>query len=319
MCVTSKIDINQVNLLKYGVPFWCDFILLVSIALLQVAFSIHLFRTGFNLQEFCYVQSCIVYQSTAFSKTLALALQSKKLEHLFARLHEIHPATADKQDHYKIPEWLLHSKRVMQRYACMQIFMIASYLVIPTYTYGKVLYETGVWKMELPLKFWLPFDTDTVLNFYFVYMIQSWVGFSASICLSSSDLLLLAIVHLVCIHFNHIYRNFNELQLKPHVYTELQVIRYCVMRQNEIIQYVFCFKISLMILWRKFNCLLQNQSYVEWNFSHIEFGKLFLQHGSHLYNGLLGYDYWTQWRFNYFYLFIAHGFVSDLLFVVDRR
>lgn len=236
MCVTRKTDKNQVNFLRYGLPFWCNFIPLVSVALLQVAYSVHLFRTGFNFQDFCYAQSCIAYQSTAFSKTVALALQSKKLENLFIRLHEIHPTRVDEQDRYKISEWLLHSKRVMRYYACMQIFMIASYCVIPMFTYAKVLYETGVWKMELPLKFWLPFETDTALTFYFVYAVQCWIGFSASVCLSSADLLLLAIVHLVCIHFDYIYRSLNELHLKPDVYNELEVIKFCVIRQNTIVQ-----------------------------------------------------------------------------------
>lgn len=242
LCVTNNTDTNQVHFLKFGLPFWCNFIPLVSVALLQVAYSVHLCRTGFNLQDFCYVQSCIAYQSTAFSKTVSLALQSKKLANLFTSLHEIHPSTVNEQHRYKIAEWLLHSKRVMRWYACMQIFMIASYCVIPMYTYAKVLYQTGVWKMELPLKFWLPFETDTNLKFYFVYMLQCWVGFSASVCLSSADLLLLAIVHLVCIHFDYIYRSFNELQLRPDVCNDLNVVRFCVMRQNTIIQCVFQFE-----------------------------------------------------------------------------
>lgn len=234
MCTTSEKDQNHVNLLRFGVLFWCDFIPLISVACLQIVFCIHLYRTGFDLQEFCYAQSCIAYQSTAFSKTIAIALKSSKLNEIFVQLNAIHPASVNEQNEYKITEWLMQTKSFMKRYACIQIFMIASYIVIPMYSYFKMFIETGVWQMELPLKFWLPFETTTAINFYSVYMVHSWIGFSAGICLSSTDLMLLAIIHLVCIHFDHIYRNLNDL--KPDDFNEFNIVKSCVLKQTQIIR-----------------------------------------------------------------------------------
>lgn len=236
VCVTSEKNANQVFLLKFNVPFWCVITPLMCLSMLQVIFNVHLIATNFDLKEFCYAQSCIAYQSTAYSKILAIAISSSKLDDLFISLDKIHPSTAEEQIVYKIPKWLLQTKRLMLNYACIQIFMIASYVVLPFYTYIKVFLLTGVWKMEFPLKFWLPFDTDRTSTFYTIYMLQSWVGFSASLYLSTSDLLLLAIIHLVCIQFDYIHRCFSELQLQPNRFNEMDVIKACVAKQNTIIQ-----------------------------------------------------------------------------------
>lgn len=158
------------------------------------------------------------------------------MEEIFCLLNEIHPTSAENQILYKIPEWLLRTKRLMLHYSFIQIFMITTYVVLPFYSYITVFVATGVWKMEFPLKFWLPFDTDKPSVFYTVYLLQSWLGFSASLYLSSSDLLLLAIIHLVCIHFDYIHRCFRELQPQFNAIDELAVIRDCVSKQNTIIQ-----------------------------------------------------------------------------------
>lgn len=236
VCVTSDKDVNKMCLLNFNVAFWCDVTPLLCLSLLQVAFNVHLIVTDFDLEAFCYAQSCIAYQMTAFSKILSLAISSSKLKELFVLLNEIHPTSADEQIVYKIPKWLLRTKRLMLRYSFIQIFMIATYVVLPLYSYIMAFLTTGVWKMEFPLKFWLPFDTDNAAVFYTIYMLQSWLGFSASLYLSTADLLLLAIIHLVCIHFDYIYRCFSELQPQFNVVDEAKVIRDCVIKQNTIIQ-----------------------------------------------------------------------------------
>lgn len=235
VCVRRGVN-NKVCLLNFNASFWCDIIPLICLSLLQVAFNVHLIVADFDLEEFCYAQSCIAYQMTAFSKILSLAISSSKLKEMLSVLNEIHPTSAEKQSVYKIPEWLRRTKRLMLRYSFIQIFMITTYVVLPFYSYVTVFLATGVWKMEFPLKFWLPFDTDKPPVFYTVYMLQSWLGFSASLYLSSSDLLLLAIIHLVCIHFDYIHRRFHELQPQSNAVDQLATIRDCISKQNTIIE-----------------------------------------------------------------------------------
>lgn len=222
---------------KFDWKFWCSVITLMSLSFLQIIFNYRLctIPETFDLVKFCYVNSCIFYQTMTFGKILSIGFAFKKLNNLFNLLDQIHPKTHQTQTEYKINEWLLETKRLMLRYSFMMIFMIANYLIIPLYTYFNVLIKTGIWKMDLPLEFWLPYQTDKTIPFYLTYLLQSWLGFSASLYLTSADLLLLAIVHLVCVHFDFIRRTFANMKPRPTA-NDMDIIKRCVVHHNVLIE-----------------------------------------------------------------------------------
>lgn len=240
MFVTIQTDTNHVSKFKFGRLFWIAMPILCALVSLQIIFIYHLIETGFDFELFCFSLCPVCYQYTAFCKAIAIALSSSKLNGLFVILNDIHPKTRDEQIEYQIGNWLNKTMRIMLFYAMIQIIMIANYVIIPFYGYIKVFYTTGEWKMDLLLLFWLPFDTDTVFTFYTVYSIQAWVAFSCSLCIASCDLLLMAIVQLVCAHFTYLQRTLNKLpSTDTNQLNDVQVIKSCIDKQNIIIQYVF--------------------------------------------------------------------------------
>lgn len=231
---------NSIRCYVFRWRFWIANITLLFWWSLQIVYGQQLFRLpgAFDLQKFCFCLSCIFYQLIAFSKLFSIAIFKKKLNKLFIVLDEIHPTSIEEQSINNIPRWLSQTNHFMLRYSSMMTFMIANYCIIPFYNYTKVLLQTGVWKMELPLLLWLPFDTDyarNTTNFYFVYLVDCWLGFSAAIALSACDLLLLAIGHLVCIHYDYIHRTFIEMKPRSDTMAEnLMLVKECVIKQNTL-------------------------------------------------------------------------------------
>lgn len=249
MFVTIKTDTNHVSKFKFGPLFWGAMPTLCALVLLSIAFIYFLIKTGFRFELFCFAMCTTCYQYTAFSKAISIARSSSKLNNLFVILNEIHPKTREEQMEYQIRDWLNKTVRIMLFYAMIQIIMIANYVIIPFYGYIKVYITTGVWKMNLLLLFWLPFDTDTVLAFYFVYSVQGWVAFSTSLCIASCDLLLMAIVQLCCAHFTYIQQTLNKLPTsKANPLNDVKMIKSCIDKQNIIIQYVFDWFTSLFLV-----------------------------------------------------------------------
>lgn len=241
MFVTIRTEKDHVSKFNFGRLFWMAMPILCALVALQIVFIYHLIETGFYFEPFCFSLCPICYQYTAFSKAIAIAWSSSKLNSLFVILNDLHPKTRDQQIEYQIEDWLNKTVRIMLFYAMIQIVMIANYVIIPFYGYIKVYLATGVWEMNLLLLFWLPFDTDTVLKFYAVYLIQAWVAFSCSLCIASCDLLLMAIVQLVCVHFTYLQRTLNKLpsnDTKNRLNDDLQTIKSCIDKQNITIQYV---------------------------------------------------------------------------------
>lgn len=219
--------------------FWCAMPMLIFLSSLQIVFAFVMFQTGFDLASFCFIAQVVAYQTTAFSKIISITISSSKLNNLFELLNDLHPKTYKEQVEYKIFDWLQRTKNLMFWYAFIQIIMIANYVVIPFYGYIRVFITTGVWKMNLLLLFWLPSGTDTVAGFYIVYMLQSWLSFSTSLSITSSDLTLLAIVNLACAHFDYIQRTLSKLTPKPDsISIDLETVKSCVIIQNTVIEWV---------------------------------------------------------------------------------
>lgn len=239
--VTNEVDrTNNASKLKFGRFFWISMPILCALVFLQVIFVYQLIKHDFKFELFCFALCPICYQYTAFSKAICIAVSSAKLNNLFFLLNEIHPKTRDEQIEYEIGDWLNKTIRIMFFYAMMQIVMIANYVIIPFYGYIKVFLTTGVWRMNLLLLFWLPFDTDTMWTFYSVYSIQTWTAFSCSLCIASGDLLLMAIVQLVCAHFTYLQRTFKKLPSTPqNSLDDFEMVKSCIDKQNIAIQYVF--------------------------------------------------------------------------------
>lgn len=233
MFVTIQTDANHVSQFKFGRLFWIAMPILCALVFLAVVFIYFMIKTDFSFELFCFALCPICYQYTAFSKVIAIASSSSKLNNIFVVLNEIHPKTHDEQVEYRIRDWLNKTVRIMLFYALIQIVMIANYVVIPFYGYIKVYLATGVWRMDLLLLFWLPFDTDTVVAFYFVYSVQGWLCSSLSLCIASCDLLLLAIVQLCCAHFTYLQRTLNKLPTsETNRLNDVQIIKACIDKQN---------------------------------------------------------------------------------------
>lgn len=238
VCVTSRKVAKNVLVFKFGWMFWCEWIFFCGISSLQAIFLI---TTEFDMEIFCYILTTYTYNITGFGKILAIAISNERIENLLIRLNELHPLSINEQMIYQIPKWFSQTKRLMFRYSFIQVFLIIEYIVFPYYGFITNYLETGVWKMELPLKFWLPFDTDNKpVLFYIVYMTQSCLGFSACLYTTACDLLLVAIVNtLICIHLEYIQHTFNQLQPRPNEFHELNAIKNCVNLYNTVTQWVW--------------------------------------------------------------------------------
>lgn len=221
--------------LNVGWKFWLPFAVALSVPFLGIIFVHHLFVVDFDLANLCFIQSVIFYECTSISKIVYVIKSRAKLRELLTSLDEIHPSSVNQQTEHNITEWLNLTKRVIVYYALVQIGMMVNFVFIPFFGYIYEYMVTGIWKIHLPIDIWMPFNTEPAPIFYTVYVLQSWQGFFYCLQLTSCDLLLLAIVHLVCMHFQYIQRTFNELQVSNDL-REISLVKDCINKQNIIIQ-----------------------------------------------------------------------------------
>lgn len=236
--VMSEKDAKRVILLKFGWMFWWSFILLMALSSLQIVYIYFLIRRGFDLGSFCYAECCIAYQSMGYFKCIAFGLSSANLNSIFVQLNEMHSKSAMEQFEYKIREKLQQTKRMMIYYSFIQVFMKINFLVIPFYGYIKAFIETGKWEMGLPALFWLPFEVDTNFRFYSAYFVQSILKIIIKYY-TSSDIMLLAILQLICAHFDYVQNRLSEINPNENPTSrEFEEVKACVIKQNNAIQLI---------------------------------------------------------------------------------
>lgn len=223
----------------FGGPFYVSFLIFWLLAFFQVAFCYRAITIpgNFDISSFCLSFASICYHTMASVKIISMSIASNELNHLFDVLDKIHPKTTKLQRQYNIHGWLSKTKRMMKLYFLMLFCMMGNFVFIPLCIRLKVFIETGLWQLELVLKMWLPFETESLFPFSVVYVLQGWIGFTSTSYITSVDILVLAIVQLVSAHFNVIQQTFERIQ--PDVaMNDLKTIKRCIVHQNVLNEWV---------------------------------------------------------------------------------
>lgn len=223
----------------FGKTFYLSFMIFWLLAFFQVAFCYRAITIPgyFDISSFCLSFASICYQTMASVKIISMSIASNELNNLFDVLDKIHPKTTKMQCQYNIHGWLSKTKRMMKLYFFMLLCMIGNFVFIPLCIRLNVFIETGLWTLELVLKMWLPFETESLFSFSVVYVLQGWIGFTATSYITSVDILVLAIVQLVSAHFNFIQQTFERIQ-PDMAMNDLKTIKRCVAHQNVLSEWV---------------------------------------------------------------------------------
>ena len=86
---------------------------------------------------------------------------------------------------------------------------------MPIYNAIYYYYVDGiVYYKELPFIMWHPFDPLQPILFELSYFSMTWSGFTTALAVVSTDLLYCSILSLLCMEFDILKRNFEEMQVK---------------------------------------------------------------------------------------------------------
>lgn len=219
---------------QFGRKFYFAFIIFCLSAFLQVGYCYQaiIIPGYFDISPFCLSTSSILFHTMGSVKIILMSIASNEINNLFDRLDKIHPKTIKIQCEYNIHGWLSKTKRMMKLYFFLLLCMIANFVFIPLCIRLKVFIETGIWKMELVMKVWLPFETESLFPFCVMFVLQAWAGFISTSYNASVDILLLAVVQLVSVHFNFIQQNFQQIQQKKLALNDLKTIIRGIVQQN---------------------------------------------------------------------------------------
>lgn len=238
VCVTTIRDTKlYIFAFHFGEKFYFSFVLFWILAFLQVGYCLQAIinPSYFDISSFCLSSSSILFHTMASVKIISMSIASNELNNLFNLLDKIHPKTTKSQRQYNIHGWLSKTKRMMKLYFFMLLCMVANFVFIPLCIRFIVFIETGIWKVDLVMKMWLPFETETIFPFSIMFVLQAWAGFYSTSNSASIDILLLAIVQLVSVHFNFIQQTFNQIQSTLSV-KDLRTVKRCVIHQNVLNQ-----------------------------------------------------------------------------------
>lgn len=218
----------------YHAAFWnlglCEFGEFVNLGLIILDMD------HFTFLEITYLVLCMGFILMCFAKIIAVLLQSDRMHDLFVDLQAIHPMSVQDQERFCTKKYYLESRRVMQMYACVQMFMIWCFNLFPLAESILQFASTGSWEVDLPYPVYYPFDPYPRILFEYLYVTQLWAAFTAATGILAVDMLLCGIVIQICMHFDELKRSLMNHKPSGNASKDMMAVKEFIGKHTEIMR-----------------------------------------------------------------------------------
>lgn len=213
--------------------FWFSFI---NLTLSYIAEWIYLFTALGTFGSFLQLTDlapCMCFVTLAINAMVVILRRRKRIVKVITTLEEIFPADAEDQRVQYIPEKKRQFDRLLFTFSGAFLSLITTFNFID---FGVTLigfFKSGVWKKDLPYFLWYPFDEYDDRYFPYIYLHQTWAGFTTVFAIMAEIFLIGALVLQFCIQFERISMSIKEY--RPNRSTDTRFLREIIAQHNYIL------------------------------------------------------------------------------------
>ncbi|XP_017487849.1 PREDICTED: odorant receptor 67c-like [Rhagoletis zephyria] len=225
----------------------------------EIIFFVKALRSSATILEATGVAPCIGFSFVANFKQIAMTVHRVTLRQHFDQMEEIFPKTVKQQNAYKLPQ----RERVMRR--VMSVFTLLCLAYTTTFSiYPALKASVQYWLLDAPVfersfgfAIWYPYKT-TEKNwvYWLTYLGQVHGAYLAGVAFLSADLVLVASVTQLCMHFDFISRCLEEFggASQSDVQKDLEYLKTLIVKHakclklSEHVNSIFSFSLLLNFL-----------------------------------------------------------------------
>ncbi|XP_049310752.1 odorant receptor 67c [Bactrocera dorsalis] len=206
------------------------------------------------------VAPCIGFSFVADFKQIALTVHRRTLREHLDQMEDSFPKTAIQQVEYKLPQRERVMRRVMAIFALLCLAYTSTFSLYPALKAAVQYWLLGapVFERNFGFAIWYPYNaTEKTWVYWLTYMGQVHGAYLAGVAFLSADLVLVASVTQLCMHFDYISRCLEEFagrSEKSSAQEDLQYLQALVVKHakclelSEHVNSIFSFSLLLNFL-----------------------------------------------------------------------
>lgn len=168
-----------------------------------------------KIMEITNLGPCMGMVILAMMKMYVIYRNKDEITILMEKLDTLYPKTLKEQQKHGVKKVLEQLKFIMIGFSIMYMSLIWIFNLMPIYNAIYYYYIDGIiYYKELPFIMWYPFDPLQPIVFELCYISSTWAGFTTALAVISTDLLYCSILTLLCMEFDILKTNFEEMQVK---------------------------------------------------------------------------------------------------------
>lgn len=169
-----------------------------------------------KIMEITNLGPCMGMVMLAMMKMYMVIYRNKDdITALMGTLDTLYPKTLEDQEKYGVKKVLHQLKFIMFGFSIMYMSLVWIFNLTPIFISIYYYSVHGVvYHKVLPYIMWYPFDPLQPIVFELCYFSSVWAGFTTALAVISTDVLYCGILTLLCMEFDILKRNFEEMQVK---------------------------------------------------------------------------------------------------------
>lgn len=212
------------------VLFWFSLVDLGLALVFQAAYFIQGMQETDNFLQMISAAACIAFGAMAWEEMLMIWLNRNKLLCLIDFLKSRYPETPTLQSQFGMTKLYKETRTFMISFAVCYLILIFAFNFTPLIA-SFVNFYSGLssdWTLGLPYLMLFPFDPKVPLTRYvFVYVLESWAGFTAVVSCLAMNLFLGSMITQLCLHLKIMRVQLRAVDLRQRNQLRTIVIKHC--------------------------------------------------------------------------------------------
>lgn len=135
----------------------------------------------------------------------------KEMGELFQVLHDVFPKTPQEKDAVDAITWEQRWTYKMKVQTVVFIMAVLGMVSIPLMKSILEYFIEGVWRNQLPMSLWTPFDAYVWPYYPWVYLLETWLYFVNTWIIVAVEAIMGAVTMLVCLEFKRVAIRFRSI------------------------------------------------------------------------------------------------------------
>ncbi|CAO1400259.1 unnamed protein product [Diamesa hyperborea] len=182
----------------------------------QFIYLILNFGEGNSFLELTNVAPCMGFSLLGLMKIFFVIFRNKnELTDVMAKMDSLFPRNYRDQERYGVRKVLKNLTLVMRSFSTMYMGLIWLFNLMPVFISIYLYFDEGViYHKQLPYIMWYPFDPLQPIVFEISYIVVMWGAFTCALSILSTDLLYCSVLTLLCLLFDILKMDLQQLNLK---------------------------------------------------------------------------------------------------------